>query len=280
MTIFPKPLVDAQNEAPAIKLPLQRVGVTGLRVALELQKPPQTVMARADLAVDLSPGQRGIHMSRMIESLNSWRQPLTTASIVSLLKALQTSQQANSARVRFAFDCLLARSAPATGSVAPIAYPFRIEAGSERETLIFAVSASIPVMTVCPCSLAICRIGAHSQRTIISLTVKSASLPDLESLVALGEASGSSPVYSLLKREDEKAVTETAFGDPVFVEDAARRAALALSLRDDIVAWQVQAESLESIHNHNAFASLASPNWGGSQDGAPCFKNGLSRNQP
>ena len=121
-----------------------------------------------------------------------------------------------------------------------------------RQTL----TVSVPVMTVCPCSLAISDQGAHSQRAVVTLTCRFSGFVWLEELIEIAEAAGSSPVYALLKREDEKYVTEQAFDKPTFVEDVARHAANALSAHPLVTWFRVEVESFESIHNHSAFAGI------------------------
>lgn len=120
----------------------------------------------------------------------------------------------------------------------------------------FLLELDVPVMTVCPCSKAISNEGAHSQRTMIHLAVRMSGFAWLEEFIAIAESSGSSPVYSLLKREDEKYVTEDAFAHPCFVEDVVRNVAVQLQEHKHVTWFNVEVESMESIHNHNAFACI------------------------
>ena len=124
------------------------------------------------------------------------------------------------------------------------------------DAFVITMGVEVPVMTVCPCSLAISDQGAHSQRTMVRAACRLRKFVWLEELIGMAEAAGSSPVYALLKREDEKHVTEAAFANPCFVEDVARKMAKALEEHPEVIWYSVEAESFESIHNHCAVAGI------------------------
>lgn len=255
-----KPLADIQTQAPDIALPINKVGVSGLCFLLRLRdrsQGRQTVTASAALAVDLPAQSRGTHMSRFVEILDSWQEELGCQSMRRLLELLRERLGSSSARASFQFAYLIRKKAPLGIGAANLAYNCSVEA-SLGESLTFQLGIKVPVMTVCPCSMAISNAGAHSQRALINMSIAIERFVWIEEFIELAEQSGSSPVYPLLKREDEKFVTETAFSQPAFVEDVARRVASGLYAHPQVLAFDVEVESMESIHNHNAFACITS----------------------
>ena len=148
------------------------------------------------------------------------------------------------------------KAAPASGSPGTVAYACRLTGELDENGQSFLLDLDVPVMTVCPCSKAISREGAHSQRAIVRMRVRMTGFSWLEEFLEMAEESGSSAVYTLLKREDEKFVTEHAFAAPAFVEDVVRNVAQRLSRHTHVDWFSVEVESMESIHNHNAFARI------------------------
>lgn len=255
-----RPLADIQRETPKVALALERVGVRGLVFPLRLRDRAngiQTVTATAALAVDLPPDRRGTHMSRFVETLDAWQEELGCQSVRSLLETLRTRLDSSFAWARFEFSYLMRRRAPTGSYGARMAFNCSVTAGL-RDNLAFTLGIQAPVMTVCPCSLAICSGGAHSQRALVSMKIHIEHFIWLEELIELAESSASSPVYPLLKRADEKHVTEAAFAHPAFVEDVARNVAQGLYALPGVLAFEVEVESMESIHNHDAFAYISS----------------------
>lgn len=253
-------LADIQSQQPAQAIAIDRVGVNGLCFPLRLRDKArgiQTVTAQAALAVDLPAQARGTHMSRFVEVLDAWQEELGCQSMRRLLEELKARLHANRAWADFHFLYLVRKQAPAAGAGADMAYKCSVSAWL-AEQLSFTLGLEVPVMTVCPCSLAISRQGAHSQRALVKMEIKINSFVWLEEFIGIAEQAGSSPVYPLLKREDEKFVTENAFARPAFVEDVARCAAALLAAHPQVEAYSVAVESMESIHNHNAFACIAS----------------------
>lgn len=255
------PLPDVQNERPRLPLPLASVGVRGLAAPVTVPGMAQPALATVDLGVSLGADKRGIHMSRLARALQTWDGALGTRSVGELLATIRTEAGARRAWAAFSFSLLVEKAAPASGQKGRLACPCRLEACLAEAAPLFLASLEAPVMTVCPCSLAICAHAAHSQRALARLRVIAPAIPAYGRLLALAESSGSFPVYALLKREDEKLATESAFANPAFVEDVARSAASQLAAQADFLSWQAEAESLESIHSHNAFAICQAPDW-------------------
>lgn len=254
------PLADIQQEAPEFALPINRVGVRGLCFPLRLadrSEGIQTVTATAALAVNLPANQRGAHMSRFVEAIDAWQEELGCQSVARLLESLRQRMGSDHAWASFQFAYRMRKKAPKSQGAAGMAYDCSVEAELFRD-LSFTLGIRVPVMTVCPCSRAISREGAHSQRAYVNMRILIERFVWLEEFIELAERSASSPVYPLLKREDEKFVTELAFSQPAFVEDVARRVAAGLRKFPQALSFEVDVESMESIHNHNAFAHIDS----------------------
>ena len=256
-----KPLADVQGMRPEIPLELDSVGISALRLrvlAPEAGGQWQSAAAICALGASLSADRRGAHMSRFVEALEAWDRRLGWESIRALLDGVRLRLDSSSASASFAFPFFMRKKAP-FGAESELSYDCGLSGILGGEGYSLAMSLEIPAMTVCPCSRAICDEGAHSQRARIRMRLQLRGLPHFEDLIALGEASASAPLHSLLKREDEKLVTETAFRQAAFVEDVARKAASLLRMLPAVKSYEAEVESMESIHSHNAFARVAGP---------------------
>ena len=259
-------MIDVQARKDHRGIDLDRVGVTGLRypiVVLDKARERQETVASITMSVNLPHRFKGTHMSRFVEVLNHHRGEITMRTLPQLLKDLRSKLDAESARVELSFPYFLERTAPQSRARGIMDFDCRFVAEMKGEDVDFILGVKVPVTSLCPCSKEISEYGAHNQRGIISIDIRSANdkdgLPQLvwiEELIAVAESSASAPVYPLLKRSDERHVTMQAYDNPVFVEDMARN--VAIQLQNDLrIAWfQIHAENFESIHNHSAFASL------------------------
>lgn len=253
-------LADVQMDRPEIPIVVNRAGVRGLKRLLRVpdrQKGSQTTMADVSLAVDLPPSLKGTHMSRFVEALEAFDDVLSTESLRRLLEDLRRCLCASSSFARFEFPFLARKKSPASGLFASVASSCVIGGELDESGLRLDLAIATPVMTVCPCSLAISEMGAHGQRAVVRLEMGVDVIPWIEEMIEISEESSSCAVYSLLKREDEKLVTETAFARPMFVEDVARAASRQLAAKGGVNWFRVDVESQESIHGHNAFASIS-----------------------
>ncbi|BDQ35391.1 GTP cyclohydrolase FolE2 [Pseudodesulfovibrio portus] len=254
---------DVQKSQSSIAMPIDRVGVKGLRLPIivrDRESGIQHTVAQVSLSVDLPAEFKGTHMSRFVEALEHWSGDLDYHSFRTLLDDVVDRLQARSAHVRFVFPYFLRRKSPMSGASGLMDYTCRVDGLLKDGKLIFTLGADVPVMTVCPCSKAISDEGAHSQRAEVRIRTRFNGFLWLEDLIEIGERAGSCPVYSLLKREDEKYVTETAFANPTFVEDVVREAAKGLDEHPQVHWYKVEVESFESIHNHSAFAVIEKNN--------------------
>jgi GTP cyclohydrolase I len=250
---------DVQSSPAEVALSIDRVGVKGVSLPLLVRdraEGKQHTVAQVDLSVDLPAEFKGTHMSRFVEALEEWSSALDYPNFKRLLEDVRERLQARRAHVLFRFPYFLRQTSPASGSRGWMSFDCSLEGDLREQGLAITLGVEVPVMTVCPCSLAICDGGAHSQRSLVRIKTRFSGLVWIEELVAIGQAAGSSPVYTLLKREDEKAVTDNAFANPAFVEDVVRNAAKALEDHPKVTWYRVEVESLESIHNHSAYASI------------------------
>lgn len=252
---------DVQSSPDHRDIPIDRVGVRDLRYPVKVRQQAggyQQTIATINLYVDLHPRYRGTHMSRFVEIIDSVSgDELTVFTIPDILKEVRQKLDSTTAQIEMSFPYFLRRKAPVSGRSGMVDYQCRFW-GQLDGALDFLYGVQVPVTSLCPCSKEISDRGAHNQRGLVSVDVRSRAneLIWFEELIELVESKASSPVYSLLKREDEKFVTEQAYDRPVFVEDLVRNVAEALD-RDDRVAWyRTEAENQESIHNHNAYALI------------------------
>lgn len=246
---------DVQSEKDVRNIPLKHVGIKDLRWPIKLrdkEKGSQPTVAKVTLAVDLPKDERGTHMSRFVESMTDLG-PIGLSEIESLLDKLKENLQAERAFIKMEFPYFIEKQAPVSGKGAymDIDCVYTAEKGEDFKLRICAI---IPIATLCPCSKEISSYGAHNQRAYAKLEIEANEMVWLEELAAMADASASTPLYGLLKRPDEKYVTEHAYDNPRFVEDAVREVVLRLEADKRITWYRAEVESMESIHNHNAFA--------------------------
>lgn len=253
-------LKDTQNEHDDREIPIDRVGVKGLRFPVEVRDKGgavQRTVATVALTVDLPARFKGTHMSRFVEALHAHGGCLDVHSMVTLPREILGRLQAGKAHVSFEFPFFRAKAAPVSGIVGLLDYEVRFEVEAEAAGgSDFVVTVKVPVTTLCPCSKAISARGAHNQRGLVTYAVRFREPLWIEDLIALVERSASCELYSILKRPDEKAVTERAYDHPVFVEDLVRNVAARSNRQEAILWYRVEAENFESIHNHNAYAVI------------------------
>ena len=250
---------DKQNERDHRELRIDKVGVRGLRFPIQVKDKAhevQNTVANIGMYVDLPKEFKGTHMSRFIEVLNAHGNMVHVENITEILHAMQRKLNADTAHLEMEFPFFLSKQAPVTGQSGLMDYTVRFEAAACGKEIDFVLTVLTNVTTLCPCSKAISEHGAHNQRGTVTLKIRSKRAIWIEDLIALVESSASSELYSLLKRQDEKAVTERAYANPVFVEDLVRNVAMKLNAHDDVTWYKVEAENYESIHNHNAYASI------------------------
>jgi GTP cyclohydrolase IB len=250
---------DKQNERDHRELRIDKVGVRGLRFPIQIRDKAhvlQNTVATIGMYVDLPKEFKGTHMSRFIEVLNAHGNVVHVENITDILHAMQRKLHADTAHLEMEFPFFLTKKAPVTGMEGLMDYTARFDATACGKEIDFVLTVMAGVTTLCPCSKAISEYSAHNQRGTVTVQIRSKQAIWIEDLIALVESSASSELYSLLKRQDEKAVTERAYENPVFVEDLVRNVAQKLNAHADVTWYKVEAENYESIHNHNAYACI------------------------
>lgn len=252
-------LHDKQSEPDHRNLRIDKVGVRGLRFPIQVRDKAhetQNTVATIGMYVDLPKEFKGTHMSRFIEVLNAHGRIVHVENIPDILRAMQSKLHAQTAHLDMEFPFFLTKKAPVTGQEGVLDYTVRFAASATGKDIDFILTVVVGLTTLCPCSKAISRYSAHNQRGYVTVAIRSSEIVWIEDLIALVERCGSSELYSLLKRPDEKAVTERAYDNPVFVEDLVRNVAQSLNRLGEVSWYRVEAENHESIHNHNAYACI------------------------
>lgn len=253
-------MIDVQKMPDHREMPIDKVGVKGLRYpinVLDRDHGEQQTIASVNMYVNLPHQFKGTHMSRFIEILNENRGEIDIRRFDDILPEIKKRLDAESAHLELSFPYFIKKKAPVSKVEALVDYDVtlsgEIDANDKRTT---QVTLKVPISTVCPCSKEISLRGAHNQRGLVTLSVRFNKFIWLEDLIDLVESTGSCKLYAMLKREDEKYCTEQAYDNPKFVEDVVRD--IGAVLRDDsnVVWFSVESEHMESIHNHNAYASI------------------------
>ena len=253
---------DVQSDSDARELAIDRVGIRGLRYPLQFADgaiAPQATVARFNVYVALPADQKGTHMSRLIAVIDEMSEPLSLASMSPLLDTMLRRLDADSGRIEVEFPWFMRKTAPVSGAPSMMDYEARLIAEHARGKRTISAAVVVPVMSLCPSSKAISDYGAHNQRSHLTITVRlriGGAASSLSELVAIAEQESSCELYGLLKREDEKYVTERAYDRPRFVEDLVRGVAARLVADARFEGFVVAAENFESIHNHSAYAEI------------------------
>ncbi|HNX59103.1 MAG TPA: GTP cyclohydrolase FolE2 [Spirochaetota bacterium] len=250
-------LKDIQAEKDYRNIPINQVGVKDISypvIILDREEGEQHTVAKVNMYVDLPHNFRGTHMSRFIEILNRYRGGISTKKIREILRDMRQSLNAENAFFEIVFPYFITKEAPVSHEKAKMEYICRLVGQSSVDY--YMLEVKVPVLSLCPCSKEISEYGAHNQRSVITIQIEAHEKVWIEDVVAVAESSASSQVYSILKREDEKHVTERAYENPMFVEDMVRSAAEKLAKLEGILWFSVESENMESIHNHSAYARI------------------------
>jgi GTP cyclohydrolase I len=251
-------LHDVQKRPDTRKIAIDKVGVKDISypiVVMDKNKSFQQTVARVNMYVDLPHHFKGTHMSRFIEILDAYREKIALDKMETILQRMKEKLGATKAHLEIEFPYFVEKKAPVSGARGLMEYTCTFDA-SLGEEFDFVLGVRVPVTSLCPCSKELSRFGAHNQRSLMTVRVRYRKFIWIEELIEIIESCGSSPVYSLLKREDEKFVTEQAYENPRFVEDMVREATQKLSALDNITWFAVEAENYESIHKHSAYAAV------------------------
>ncbi len=257
-------LPDMQSSPDHRQLAIQRVGVKGLRYPLALidaAGETHATVATLAMTVGLPPEVKGTHMSRFVEMLERERPALSLRDLRQMFAEMLVHLEADSGRIEMRFPYFIRKTAPVSGVASLLDIDAGIDVWAEPGSAVeMALVVTVPVTSLCPCSKEISAYGAHNQRSHLSLRVQLRADMTLEELVRIAEEEASCEVFGLLKRPDEKWVTERAYDNPKFVEDLVRDIALRLQAEPRIGGWSVASENFESIHNHSAYALIEGRN--------------------
>lgn len=267
MTVVPKDLSrpddqeieDVQGSADPRQLPINKVGIRDIRHPVRIRERSggdQHTVAEFSMYVNLPHHFKGTHMSRFVEILNGHEREITVASFRDMLHEMTQRLEAENGHIEMRFTYFVEKSAPATGVKSLMDYEVRFRGEQHGDKTEMFVFVQVPVTTLCPCSKKISAYGAHNQRSHVRITVRADEFFWLEELIDVAESEASCELYGILKRPDEKVVTERAYENPKFVEDLVRDVAIRLNDDERFRYYMVESENFESIHNHSAYALI------------------------
>ncbi len=253
-------MIDVQSQKDDRQIPIDKVGVKDIRYPITVRDKEngfQQTVANINMYVDLPHDHKGTHMSRFIEVLSEHRRQITLENFSSLLDELKKRLNAESAHMEVTFPYFITKKAPVTQSEGLMEYICTFKGSVNRSKgRDLVIELKIPITTVCPCSKEISEYGAHNQRGEVRVSLRFKKFIWIEDIIHVVEESGSAEVYSVLKRDDEKFVTEKSYENPMFVEDVVREIARKLEADPNITWFSVESENFESIHNHSAYAYI------------------------
>jgi GTP cyclohydrolase I len=250
---------DIQNHQDYRNIDIDQVGVKGIRypiTVLDKSAGEQQTVAKINMYVSLPRYYKGTHMSRFVEILNEHSRRISLQNFSEILEEMKNRLSAESAHMEITFPYFINKAAPVTGTEGLMEYKCTFKGSLNDKGTDLVIIIHVPISTLCPCSKEISDFGAHNQRGEVRLQIRFKKFVWIEDLIRLVEKSASSDVYSVLKREDEKFVTERAYNNPMFVEDIVREIALRLGNDPNITWFAIESENFESIHNHNAYAYI------------------------
>jgi len=256
-------LPDIQSQVDTRNTAIDAVGIKGIRhpVTILTGTGPLPTIATLSMTVGLAPTTKGTHMSRFVELLEMQRAPISVSRFRQMTARMIERLDAQDGTLEIRFPYFVRKVAPVSGVESRLDYDVCWRGTlTSNGTYTFWTAVTVPVTSLCPCSKEISEYGAHNQRSHITIEAEIAGEMAIEELIAIAEQSASCEVYGLLKRPDEKYVTERAYDNPKFVEDLVRDVAITLDKERRVVAFTVEAENFESIHNHSAFARVVRAN--------------------
>ena len=253
------PIADVQSSADTRHIAINKVGIKAIRHPVMVQDKSagiQHTIAMFNMYVGLPHNFKGTHMSRFVEILNSHDREISVESFPVMLRDMLTKLEAETGHIEMNFPYFINKTAPISGVQSLMDYDVTFIGDISGDEIVTSVRVVVPVTSLCPCSKKISDYGAHNQRSHVTVTARTNDFVWFEELVQLVEAEASCELFGLLKRPDEKFVTERAYDNPKFVEDMVRDVAARLNAEGRIDAYVVESENFESIHNHSAYALI------------------------
>lgn len=256
-------LPDVQSSHDHRNIPIQRVGVKSVTYPVSVATPDgaQPTVAVIDMYVALPAHAKGTHMSRFLEVLEAFNAPLSPDTLSILMATMLERLDAESGMIEMRMPYFVRKTAPVSGVESLLDHQLTLSVEQANSILSVTQQIMTPVTSLCPCSKEISLYGAHNQRSHVTIatTLAPGAKMSVQELIDVAETSASCQLWGLLKRADEKYVTERAYENPKFVEDLVREVAVALSADPRVARYEVSSENFESIHNHSAFAWLSGP---------------------
>jgi GTP cyclohydrolase IB len=253
------PIADVQGSADLRQIPINKVGIKDIYHPVRIKERAggeQHTVANFNMYVDLPHNFKGTHMSRFVEILNNHEREISVKSFRDMMTELTERLDAESGHIEMTFPYFVTKHAPVSGVQSLMDYQASMIGERRDGASIIWVKVVVPVTSLCPCSKKISDYGAHNQRSHVTLCVRVDGFVWLEELIELAEQEASCELFGILKRPDEKWVTERAYDNPKFVEDLVRDIAVRLNADERIRAYTVESENFESIHNHSAYAMV------------------------
>jgi GTP cyclohydrolase I len=252
-------MTDVQGMADGREIAIDRVGIKALRHPIRVLGRDGQIrhtIATFDMTVRLPHDVKGTHMSRFVEILESNDEALSVATFTAMIAQMVQRLEASEGRIQVAFPYFIEKTAPVSGVRSLLDVEVLWTGEISKSGLDVIMKVTVPVTSLCPCSKEISAYGAHNQRSHISISVRTTAPMTIEDVVRIAEDQASAELYGILKRTDEKFVTERAYDNPKFVEDLVRDVAAALNADQRVEAYAVESENFESIHNHSAYAVI------------------------
>jgi len=253
------PIADVQNTPDTRRLPIDKVGIKDIRHPVRVKdrsQGEQHTIANFNMYVELPHNFKGTHMSRFVEILNAHDMEISVESFKDMLAEMAERLEAKVGHIEMSFPYFINKAAPVSGVKSLMDYQVTFLGEVHEGKHITTIKVVVPVTSLCPCSKEISQYGAHNQRSHVTLAVRTNTFVWIEDIIDIVEKQASCELYGLLKRPDEKYVTEKAYDNPKFVEDMVRDVAAVLNRDARIDAYTVESENFESIHNHSAYAMI------------------------
>jgi GTP cyclohydrolase I len=250
---------DVQSSADTRRLAIDRVGIKSIRHPARIKERAggiQHTVAHFNMYVGLPHQFKGTHMSRFVEILEAHEREISPDTFRMMLREMVKKLEAETGHIEMTFPYFVSKKAPVSGVASLMDYEVTFVGDIEEGKETFTLKVVVPVTSLCPCSKKISERGAHNQRSHVTVAAKIRTFVWIEDIIDLVEREASSELYGLLKRPDEKFVTEQAFDNPKFVEDMVRDIAAGLNADSRVVSYVVESENFESIHNHSAYALI------------------------
>ncbi len=252
-------IADVQSSQDTRRIPIDKVGIKDIRHPIRVKDRSdgeQHTVANFNMYVNLPHDFKGTHMSRFVDILNRHQKEISVENFPVMLREMADRLEAEAGHIEMAFPYFINKTAPVSGVESLMDYQVTLVGEITQEGIHTDIKAVVPVTSLCPCSKKISERGAHNQRSHVTVTVRTCGFIWIEEIIEMVESEASCELFPLLKRPDEKYITEKAYDNPKFVEDMVRDVAARLNADERVCGYVVESENFESIHNHSAYAMI------------------------